>query len=339
MRKILFLLLAITACSSVFAQKHRAPAPLFRDPVTDGPADPVVFYNYDEEAWWILYTQRRANCEAGHVAFCYGTSIGIAESKNNGSSWIYRGTLDLDFERGMNTFWAPDIIYHKGTYHLFATYVPGAKIDWGGVGTIQHYTSKNGWDWKHKGQVQVGIENIIDASIFIDDEGLWHLWYKRCNESNIYLSTSRDLKKWTTGVPAGVNPPCEAPKVFRFGGYYWMLTDPARGTGLCVYRSDDLRNWKEQGRILTDKSKRRDDGPSACHGDVVVVGDKAYVFYATHPGQMDPAVERQSLDKAGNMPYHRRRSALQCAELILEDGVIKCNRIGFDFFLPNLQKK
>ena len=36
-------------------------APLFNDPVFDAPADPTVFWNYEEENWWMVYTQRRAN--------------------------------------------------------------------------------------------------------------------------------------------------------------------------------------------------------------------------------------------------------------------------------------
>ncbi len=37
------------------------PAPLFRDPIYDGAADPTVIWNRAEGAWWLLYTARRAN--------------------------------------------------------------------------------------------------------------------------------------------------------------------------------------------------------------------------------------------------------------------------------------
>lgn len=33
---------------------HVAPAPLFRDPVTDGAADPVIVWNREEKSWWML---------------------------------------------------------------------------------------------------------------------------------------------------------------------------------------------------------------------------------------------------------------------------------------------
>src|SRR5690554_1169785 len=77
-------------------------APIYRDPITDGAADPCLIYNALEDAWWMLYTQRRANSETADVAYCYGNEIGIAYSKDNGKTWRYRGTLDLEFERGKN---------------------------------------------------------------------------------------------------------------------------------------------------------------------------------------------------------------------------------------------
>lgn len=341
MRKFILLLVAVVAAAgSLTAQTHRAPAPLFRDPVTDGPADPCIFYNYDEQAWWILYTQRRANSEAPGPSFCYATKIGIAESRTNGASWRYRGTLDLEFERGVNTFWAPGIVYWKGTYHLFSTYVRGAATYWGGDGLIAHYTSKNGWDWKYREILDVGHPSIIDPALYRDEQGVWHIWYKNCANSAIYTSTSRDLKHWSEGVQVkGVNPPCEAPKVFRMGDYYWMMTDPARGTGLCVYRSTDMENWQEQGRILTDGSNRMDDYPSACHNDVVVFDDRAYIFYATHPGEDNARRSGMpTLQYSNNQSYDSRRSSLQCAELKLENGELKCVRTDFEFFLPTLKK-
>ena len=39
----------------------RADKPLFRDPVFDGAADPVVVWNAAVQRWWMFYTNRRAN--------------------------------------------------------------------------------------------------------------------------------------------------------------------------------------------------------------------------------------------------------------------------------------
>src|SRR3954466_8227804 len=150
---------------------HIAPAPLFRDPVTDGAADPVVIWNREEKSWWMLYTQRRANTEAADVAYCYGTPIGIASSKDNGQTWVYRGTLNLDFDKGVNTFWAPDIVYHNGEYHMFVVYIEGVRNHWGGVKRMAHYTSKNLWNWKFQSFLKLTSENVIDASLFEMPDG------------------------------------------------------------------------------------------------------------------------------------------------------------------------
>jgi hypothetical protein len=58
------------------------PAPLYRDPVFDGAADPSLIWNDQERAWWILYTNRRANAPDAQdgVRWCHGTDIGIASS-------------------------------------------------------------------------------------------------------------------------------------------------------------------------------------------------------------------------------------------------------------------
>ena len=32
-----------------------APAPLYRDPIFDGPTDPTIIYNRQEKSWWLIY--------------------------------------------------------------------------------------------------------------------------------------------------------------------------------------------------------------------------------------------------------------------------------------------
>ena len=86
----------------------------------------------------LLYTQRRANSETADVAYCYGNQIGIASSDDHGQSWVYRGTLDLDIEPGHNTFWAPDVVYHNGKYHMFVSYIQGVRNHWSGNACIAH---------------------------------------------------------------------------------------------------------------------------------------------------------------------------------------------------------
>ncbi len=58
-----------------------ADKPLFRDPVHDGAADPVLCWSRDEKKWFMFYTNRRANVpNTKGVSWVHGTKIGIAES-------------------------------------------------------------------------------------------------------------------------------------------------------------------------------------------------------------------------------------------------------------------
>ncbi|MDO5570429.1 MAG: family 43 glycosylhydrolase [Bacteroidales bacterium] len=318
-----------------FSQIRKAPAPLFRDPITDGAADPVVVWNRDSKTWYMFYTQRRANVESADVAYCHGNSIGVAESEDNGRSWVYRGVLDLNFEKGHNTFWAPEIVYDNGTYHMFLAYIKGVRNHWGGVARIAHYTSKNLWDWKFKGFPVLTSDRVIDATLFKDKDGFWNMWYKDETKGSVTMvAKSKNLKKWKLDdKPAIGGNAHEGPKVFRFGNYYWMITDEWHG--MRVYRSEDLKNWEKQNLILDKPASRPDDGPQGAHGDVVVVGDKAYVFYFTHPGRKSHTDAPNN--EIGNLPYELRRSSIQVAPLEIKDGILVCDRSkDFDFFLPNM---
>ena len=74
----------------------------------------------------------------------------------------------------------------------------------------------------------------------------------------------------------------EGAAVFWWQGSYWMLVDRWQGMG--VLRSSDLATWTEQpGTILGVPGRRPDDGDIGRHGEVVVQGHEAYLFYFTHP--------------------------------------------------------
>ena len=72
----------------------------------------------------------------------------------------------------------------------------------------------------------------------------------------------------------------------------------------------------------------------------MVAGDKAYVFYFTHPGWEKEGGwgdETSKLDEAGVLPYIYRRSSIQVAELKVKgNGRMTSDRNApFDFYLPN----
>ena len=334
MKKTLTLLLLFLFNFLLFSQQP--PAPLFRDPIYDGAADPVFIWNKVEKNWWILYTARRANQDANDVAFCYGTPIGVTSSDDHGKSWVFRGYLDLNFEKGTNTFWAPDVIYNKGIYHMFVVYIRGVRNHWGGGARIVHYTSKNLWDWKYKGPLELTSDKVIDATVFQMKDGKFRIWFKDATRGSITMSAqSNDLFKWKTEEKPSIGGGAhEGPNVFEFKGYYWMITDEWHG--LRVYRSSDLNSWEKQGLILDKPSLRNEDKPSGAHADVQVVGNKAYIVYFTHPGR-DLHFEGAN-DSDGVLPYSKRRSSLQVAELNFVEGTLICDRDKpFDFYLPDLK--
>lgn len=336
----------LIACTIMQAQENRETdmripkAPLFRDPVHDGAADPVVIYNEKEKAWYMLYTNRRANIPTQGTNWCYGTRIGVAVSIDNGMNWEYAGALDLEFERGTNTFWAPHVIRHKGKYHLFVTYIKGIHETWSGIGKIAHYTSKNLWNWTFCGLIPLANNDpLLDATIFQKPDGRWGMWYKNSRIGYTVEAVSNDLYHWknVTGVTID-DVPHEAPFVFFYKQYYWMLID--QWTGLGVYRSKDTDKWEKQGVILQKGGTRNEDNVRASHPCVVVVDDKAYVFYFTHPGwgkEGGWGNEADKIDEAGVLPHIYRRSSIQVAELkVNEEGVLTCDRNApFDFYLPN----
>lgn len=324
MKRLFALTVSIFLVQCIVAQSGIPPAPLYRDPVTDGAADPVLVWNKQEKKWWMLYTQRRANAETADVAYCYGTDIGIASTDNDGVTWIYRGTLDLNIEKGKNTFWAPDVMYHNGTYHMFVVYIQGVRNHWGGKARMAHYTSKDLWNWKFLDFLKLSSENVIDASLIQMPGGMWRMWYKDdAGGAVIMLAQSKDLYKWTYDVkPVLGNTRQEGPKIFHYGDYYWMLTD--EWNGMRVYRSKDANTWEKQGLILDSASDRKEDTPSGAHGDVIVVNNKAYVFYFTHPGRKIHS--EAHLDENGIYPFNERRSSIQVGLLEMQNGTLICNR-------------
>lgn len=300
------------------------PAPLYRDPVYDGAADPVLVWNPQQRAWWMLYTQRRAKLDLPGVEWCHGCEIGVAESRDAGLTWSYRGTLGLQAADAEYSFWAPDVIRDDGgRFHLFVSYVPGAASthrNWGGERHILHYTSDDLWRWTFERRVPLASDYCIDPTLIRRPDGAWRMWYKdEGHDSKTYAVESRDLREWVPVADPGISRLYgEGPKAFRFRDRYWLIKDP--NSGLDVYRSDDLDTWTYQGKILDRPGKRNSDGTIGKHADVVVCGDRAYIIYFTHPYTEDAPARN------GVSPLSNRHTALQAAELEVRDGRLVCDR-------------
>jgi hypothetical protein len=331
MRRLFFLftLIGLFAASGFGADAGLVAAkPLFRDPVFDGAADPVVIWNPHVQRWWMFYTNRRANAPGlSGVAWVHGCRIGIAESADGGAHWTYVGTADIELPAEIGgaepTHWAPDVITAPdGTHHMFLTVVPGVFENWQHPRTLVHLTSPDLLHWSNAQPLSLASDRVIDAAVQPLPAGGWRLWYNNERDGkSIYYADSPDLNTWTDrGKCTGVGErPGEGPYVFHWKGAYWMLVDLWKGLG--VYRSDDLLHWTAQpDNLLGVPGKGADDGVIGGHPGVVVSGDRAYLFYFTHPGR---AATIKPEDK--NSPEYRR-SSIQVVELHERAGRLTCDR-------------
>jgi hypothetical protein len=296
-----------------------ASKPLFRDPVHDGAADPVLCWNHAEGKWFMFYTNRRANVlETSGVEWVHGTKIGIAESSDSGASWKYRGTANIKYGQGEYSYWAPEVIEHNGTYHMYLTFVPGIFADWSHPRDIIHLTSKDLLNWEFESTLKLSSNRVIDACVIRLSDGTWRMWYNNeVDRKSIYYADSSDLYKWQDRGKAMGERPGEGPKVFHWKNRYWMIVDVWQGLG--IYYSDDCITWTRQSKnLLAKPGKGPDDKVKGGHPDVVISGDRAYLFYFTHPGRRN--------DNPKSDPYDQRRSSIQVVELKYMNGKISCDR-------------
>ncbi len=296
-----------------------ASKPLYRDPVYDGAADPVLCWNRQEKKWFMFYTNRRANVPGlPGVSWVHGTPIGIAESIDNGATWQYRTTADIDYGEGEFSYWAPEVIYHDGRYHMFLSFVPGMHNDWGGTRSIIHLTSNDLLKWHYRSTLQLASNRVIDACVIQLPDGNWRMWYNNePDRKSIYFADSPDLFQWQDRGKVTGDQPGEGPKVFHWQKRYWMVVDVWNGLG--VYVSDDAMHWTRQpDNLLEEPGTGTDDQVKGGHPDVVVCGDRAYLFYFTHPGRQGPDARKDSTEQ--------RRSSIQVVELKFQDGKLTCDR-------------
>jgi hypothetical protein len=248
--------------------------------------------------------------------------VGVASSNDGGATWCYRGVLDLSYEFGRNTFWAPEVTWANDLYHVFVSYIRGVPDQWAGHSRhIHHYVSKDLLNWDHRGPLALSSDRVIDAAVHRRPGGGYRMWYKdEADGSSTWSVDSSDLQAWHSPqrvlqTPGGH----EGPNVFRFRGAYWLIVDS--WDGQLAYRSDELSHWSPAGRILdtasASRSCREDDVGPGLHSDVVVDGDRAFIVYFTLP-EADPTTPGR--------PYPARRSSVLAAELEAEDGKLICDR-------------
>lgn len=281
------------------------PAPLYRDPTFDGPADPTVVKNAETGRWFMFYTQRRANRPAKGAAWAHGTDIGFAVSLD-GADWQYKGTVNLEYGEGRNTFWAPEIIRENGMWHMYVSFVEGIPTDWTAPAQLLHFTSLDLDTWVFQSVMDFGHDRCSEASVAQLPDGTWRMWYR--NEAGaIYAADSPDLYEWKCAGVAISGRVQSSPHVFEISGIYWMLTDSS--SGQLVYRSTDLTEWHRQPMPLLSVPGRRSFDEALGHGAMVLPQgpDSGFLYYFTQPG--------------GGI-----RSVIQVARVYVRDGWLRCDR-------------
>jgi len=304
------------------------PKPLFADPHYHGSCDPEIVWNPAANEWFVYYTARRATRpKASYV----GTPIGVISSPDL-RTWTFRGYCSFDGRKGQpdndDTHWAPGIIAEGDTLHMFATYKQTADPPWGGDGEIRHYTAPltdpvDGW--KLQGVPSFNQPDPIDVSLLAIDGG-FRAYYRVGKGGGIQWAESRDLVAWKNHgkCPGDVNADSrgfdyqEAPYVFRFGGSYWMITDPHKG--LAIFKSPDAITWKLQDRILEQPGIGPQDATPARHPSVAVIEDRAFLFYHVEPRRPYPTPPPEK------RTVKQKISFLQVAELKVADGRLTCDR-------------
>jgi len=250
-----------------------AARPLYRDPPFNNPTDPVITYNAETRRWFMYYTQRRG----GSIAMIHGTKIGIAASEDNGATWKYIGTADITYGQDQHpndyTYWAPEVIWVDGLYHMYVTFVPGIFDDWNHPREIGHLTSKDGIKWETIGKIDLDSTKTIDPCVIQIPDGTWRMFFKdEASKTHhiICYADSPDLYHWQAKGPAVTDRNGEGPKCFHWQGKYWLMADTDKPEGQAVWSSDDCTNWKPQDSTIYGS-----------HGDVVVnsATNRAWWFY------------------------------------------------------------
>jgi hypothetical protein len=199
---------------------------------------------------------------------------------------------------------------------MWLTVVPGVFSDWNAGRFIVHLTSPDLTQWNCGERLDLGSDRVIDASMYKKD-GVYRLWFKDERKgSRLFVAESRDLKAWTRQDAPVADIPSEGPKVFSFGGYYWLIADAWKG--LVVLRSTDLVHWDTQpARLLEKPGTDPTDNGLGQHADVIVNAGRALIYYFVH---------QRNVPEAQADPTWGRRTAVQVGELKLADGWLTIDR-------------
>ena len=198
----------------------------------------------------------------------------IAAPSLDAASWTRLApVMELRADRGETVMWAPHVVEHDGTYHLFVCTGGPDLSRWG----ITRATSRDLKTWERAGDGPVFRDGFQarDPMVFrVAGENLWALYYTATEEPAggrhvVAYRTSRDLLSWSDrqiayrDVHRGTDfGPTESPFVVARSGRYYLFLGPRPydppsaerpnyrhpgydGTDILV--SDDWRRWDDSG--------------------------------------------------------------------------------------------
>jgi arabinoxylan arabinofuranohydrolase len=204
-------------------------------------------------------------------------------SSDNMVDWVDEGEIlsadDVSWGRPEGGFmWAPDAAYKDGTYYFYFPHPSGTN--WNDTWKIGVATSdKPAADFTVQGYIE-GLpgSNMIDPSIFRDDDGTYYLYAGGGGKSygvklgGDMVSLDGPIKEFTE-----LNDFHEATWVFKRGSiYYLMYADNNSGGNHMRYAtsSSPLGPWVNRGIILDPV-----EGSETTHGSVVEYKGNWYMFY------------------------------------------------------------
>lgn len=249
-----------------FVITHSAQAQTSGNPLFTG-ADPEIHYFNNK---YYIYTTA-----------IYGTQF-HAYSSNDLTNWVDEGLIfDLfpDSPWSQYNGWAPAVVFRNNKYYFYYTAETKIGVAVGNT-PIGPFTDI--------GAPLIGTDpytdDIIDANVFIDDDGQAYIYYGGSGKSRMVVrKLNADMVSLATG-PTDITPQnyTEGPyMVKRKGIYYMMYSNGAwyNDSYNVQYSTSNspMGPWTYRGKVLS--SNAEDKGPG--HHGVLKIGncDEYYMIY------------------------------------------------------------
>jgi beta-fructofuranosidase len=188
--------------------------------------------------------------------------------------------LTADPGQGEHLLWAPHVIEHEGTFHMFVCVGAAA----GDLFAIHRYESEDLWSWRRTEGPPVVVDGVEARDPMVIRGGAgWILYYTATERPDggrfvVAAVTSADLVSWGGRRAVFTHPragafggPTESPFVVRRGSaYYLFVTDDEV---VHVYTSRDPLRWSDEDRVLAYRGR-------ACE----VVRDESGAWFISHVG-------------------------------------------------------